>query len=103
MQIFGKLQFIFQIFPGFSRAMGPENRSLVPVPAIRDLLSSLVLSRLILSKLGNADLYSTCWNKARAWFLLVRSSIVQKVNSFTSMEIFLTSQEVNATSEVKQL
>ena len=46
-----------RIFPGFSRATGTENISLVPVRPIQKVASRPVLSRLK-KKLGNADLYS---------------------------------------------
>ena len=47
----------FSIFPEFSRVTRPENISLVPVPPVREMSSSLVSSRLVQNELGNADLY----------------------------------------------
>ena len=45
-----------RLFPGFSRATGPEKSNLVPVPPIREWHSSLILSRLKRTW-GNADLW----------------------------------------------
>ena len=53
---FGPVPNFSQIFPRFFRAMRPENSCLVLVSPIREVASSLVLSRLK-KKLRNADLY----------------------------------------------
>ena len=37
----------YRLFPGFSRATGSEKSSLFPVTLIREMMSSLVLSRLV--------------------------------------------------------
>ena len=57
-ELFHPVPIISRIFPEFSRATGPENRSLVLVPPIPKMMSSLVLSRLIWNDLGNTDLYT---------------------------------------------
>ena len=63
--------FFSQIFPKFSGATEPKNSGLVLVPPIWEMMSCLVLSRLILNELRNADLYfrQKMWTKTNLEFL----------------------------------